>query len=248
MLSPVAFPTRHASPRLSLVCFPYAGGSAVTFRGWGNVLPGIDLLPVEIPGHGTRLQEKPLQTVASISQQLMASDLFNVKKLALYGHSLGAYLAFDVAHRLEARGIFLTSLHVSGRDAPPKTPRQPTFCELDDTKLTRSLVRLGGIPQQIAECPDMLDFFMPIIRADLRATEYYVNTHDRPLRCPVHVYAAQDDPLTTPQGVKRWRHESSDRVRFHGFSGGHFFANPTNASFCRTFSSNLLAESESFVA
>src|SRR5262249_42750474 len=103
--------------RIRLFCFPYAGSSAQIFHGWQQDLPRtIEVTPVHLPGRGKRIREKPFTELTALAEVLTGEISPHVDKpYALFGHSLGAIIAFEVARGLRRRGLPLPRrLFVSG--------------------------------------------------------------------------------------------------------------------------------------
>src|SRR5262245_156411 len=105
------FPFRRAvgQPRLRLLCLPYAGGTASLYRQWPDGLPSaIEVCPVELPGRGVRLGEPPSSDLSRLCDDVIAAiDELPGLPMAVFGHSMGAKLAFELARRLDDRIVYL---------------------------------------------------------------------------------------------------------------------------------------------
>lgn len=94
------------APTWLLFCLPCAGGSASSYLRWRRLLPAhIQVLPLELPGRGSRMAETALRDFDTLSMQLtgrVAADLASwpQARYALFGHSMGALLAYGMARRL----------------------------------------------------------------------------------------------------------------------------------------------------
>ncbi|HEY7485959.1 MAG TPA: alpha/beta fold hydrolase [Streptosporangiaceae bacterium] len=213
-----------SAPRHRLVCLPYAGGAARIFRGWPARLPqDVEVLAAEPPGHGTRIAEPPIADMRALVAPL-AGELSPDREYVLYGHSMGALVAYELGRELRRRhGTGPTALLVSGRDAPELPAPPPHLHDLPDAELTEALERFGGTPASVLQTPDLMELFLPVIRADLTVAETYRPTAEPPLGCPVRVYSGGSDPLVTDAGLDAWRAESDGDFRLRRFDGDHFF-------------------------
>lgn len=211
-----------------LVVFPHAGGAAAGYHPLRRLLPADwDLLLHDLPGRGQRHDQRPL---GSMSEVLVCtlSDLRPWRceaPLALFGHSYGAVLAFEVALALQELGHPPVWLGVSGRCAPTHHTRSlRRLYELDDRMLTDELVALGGLPPALVEVPELLERFLRSVRADLRVLDSYFPRPDRPrLSCAVTAFGGREDPLAPVDGLPGWQAETAGRFRLRQFPGGHFF-------------------------
>src|SRR5271165_1107618 len=112
--------------RLRLFCLPYAGGSALIFRAWSNALAAdIEVCPIQLPGRSTRLKERPFTEMSSLIQVLAQalSSLLD-RPFAIFGHSLGALVGFELARQFRRQyGVNPVRLFVSAGRAP-QVPRR----------------------------------------------------------------------------------------------------------------------------
>ena len=187
-LFPFRSPRDDASARL--VCFPFAGGGAATFRGWANELPGdIEVCAVELPGRGTRLGESPLASMTELVDAIhpVVARLLD-RPTVLFGHSLGALVAFELARRDPRIGMLIAS-----GARPPHVPPRRRRAPLETSDLVAELARLGGTASAIIEEEEMLSLFLPTIRADLHIAESYAVDPSTALECKVAVLSSCDD-------------------------------------------------------
>lgn len=160
-------------PRLRLACFPHAGGSASFFRSWSERLPpDIDLLALQYPGREDRFNEAPATRLEDLADgAALALRDFADAPLALFGHSLGAALAYETALRLESAGAPLRHLFVSAHPAPHRQ-RGGALHRGDEAALLEDVRRQGGA-SELLEDADLRALFLPILRADYQAIETY---------------------------------------------------------------------------
>lgn len=218
-------------PELRLVCFPHAGGSASAFRTWPAGLPqAVELWSAELPGRGARAGEAPVADRERIVTEI-ADGLPDGVPLALFGHSLGAVLAYETARELRRRGLPVPRLLVaSAREAPHLPhPGEPVHA-LGDEAFLAAVQRLGGTPAEVLAEPDLVELALPALRADFRISETYAFRREAPLDVPILAIGGVDDPDVTPADLEAWEEHTTAGCRTTLFAGGHFFVEPAEAA------------------
>jgi medium-chain acyl-[acyl-carrier-protein] hydrolase len=208
-----------------MVCFPHAGGTAAAFRRWPALLGDlVEVVAVELPGRGTRHAERPPATVADAFAAALAAVPPGLPAggYVLFGHSLGALYAFEVARHLAAAGRPPALLVVSGRNGPSRPAEIPPLHQLPDGEFLDRLASFGGIPDLVRNEPDLLRLFLPVLRADLRAAETYTRTPGAPLPCPILAVHGTTDPLVSGPHVAAWQDETTAACTTAELPGGHF--------------------------
>ncbi|MCA9695598.1 MAG: amino acid adenylation domain-containing protein, partial [Myxococcales bacterium] len=218
-------PRPRAHPKLRLFCFPYAGGSPAVFRSWAGALgDDIELVGVHAPGRGTRLHETPLRSARALVHELAERFTpFTRSPYALFGHSMGATVAFELAHELRRRGHPLPRrLILAGRRAPLEPKAHPDVHMLPNSDFVLELERLGGTPPDVLSNPELLELVLPALRADFQLIESWRYT-PRP-RLPVAITAicGDSDPDVSLKHMCGWAEHGSG-FELHGLAGGHFF-------------------------
>ena len=149
-----------ASAGFQLFCFPYAGGGAQIFRSWETLLPpDIGVTGVRLPGREQRFREPPIDTWPEAVEAL--ADVFareaGRQPYALFGHSLGARLAYELAHRLESDGHPPPGLLVVSACRAPGVPaRWPPMHTMDGPALTNRLREMNGVPEEVLANPQIM--------------------------------------------------------------------------------------------
>jgi surfactin synthase thioesterase subunit len=214
-----------AAASLSLVCFHCAGGSAQSFFPWKKPATGLcELYAVELPGRARRLREPFARSVDALAEQFAGQcRALPDKPLVLFGHSLGALLAYETARRLLAEGERRpVALLVSSRQSPDWLPACAGLPELNDQALRDYLSDLSGTPREVLENRAMMDIAVPILQADLTLLLDYRHQHPRPLDIPVRVFGAIDDPQVGYESLVAWERVSSGDFSLRMIEGGHF--------------------------
>ncbi|MFJ8589300.1 thioesterase II family protein [Streptomyces sp. NPDC093595] len=211
-----------------LVCFPHAGGSATYYYPLSRSLsPAVDVLAVQYPGRQDRRTETPVDDVTALAD-IVTEELrpWADRPLALFGHSLGATLAYEVALRLEAEGVQPVKLFASGRRAP-SCHREHEAVHLDDDEALLATVRsLRGTSPEVLADDKLLRRLLPAFRGDYKAAETYRKRPGTPLlRCPVTVLTGIADPEVTRAEADAWADHTAGDFTLHEFPGGHFYLN-----------------------
>lgn len=216
----------HPSPDspLRIACFPHAGGSASFFFPLSKALtPAAEVLAVQYPGRQDRRAEPPIDDIAVLAENVCrALAPWNDRPLALFGHSMGAVIAFEVARRLEAQGTGPISLLASGRRAPSRH-RAENVHQRDDKGIVAELRALSGTDQLLLDDEDVLQMILPAVRSDYRAIETYRSTPGAILRCPITLLTGDSDPRVSLDEAQAWSDHTAADFTLKSFPGGHFY-------------------------
>jgi surfactin synthase thioesterase subunit len=203
-----------------MFCFPFAGGSAAFYYEWGPLFgPSTEVVPVQLPGRG-RLADLPhaqdIRPLASaVADAIATTDL----PVVLFGHSMGAIIAFEVA-------CLLPDVHhlvVTGRPAP-HIPRPTTpVSSLSRTELVAVLRDYGATPEEVLADAELLDLVLPTIRADFTMIESYRYSPSPPLSCALTAIGGLTDPGVSPDDIRAWSRYTTGPFTTHFLPGGHFF-------------------------
>lgn len=219
-------PLPRPQARLRLLCLAHAGGSASSYWSWGRMLPaGIEVVAVQLPGRGATLGMPACTSVEELVTGLThtVGPLLD-KPLAIFGHSMGALLGFELARAMRrAYGVSPLMLFASGHAAPQRARRRPTIHKLPAPQFWEEIRRLDGTPDEVLANPELMEIVEPALRADFAACETYVYKHDRPLDCPIAAFRGLNDPNTDLDDVETWGYQTEAGFSTSVFGGGHFF-------------------------
>lgn len=211
------------APRL--VCMAHAGGAASTYFTLSQVLaPEVEVVVVQYPGRQERRSEPFITEIAALAECVAdAVDDLNDAPLALFGHSMGAAVAYEAARILDhGRSGALAGLFASGRRAP-SVVRPERVRSLDDEDLIADLRLLNGTPASFLDKPELRDMIMPAIRNDYGAIMRYEPEPGPPLGCPVIAVVGRDDAQAEVSEVEPWREVTTGPFELHVVEGGHFY-------------------------
>ncbi len=210
-----------------LYCFPFAGGSAAVFAAWGEELkPGIDVWSAQPRGRGMRLHEPLHRSVKEMAEDYMQVIRANLDlPFAFYGHSLGGLLAFELTLQLEAEGLALPTHLFVGASVPPvlglihsRISHLP-----DEGFMTAVRERYSGIPEAVLREPELLELFLPGLKADFAAHETFDRSNMRQVHCPITAFAGSDDPVIEPAIMRDWGQHTLADFDLRTVPGDHFF-------------------------
>jgi pyochelin biosynthetic protein PchC len=216
------FPSPDAA--FQLLCLPHAGGSAPFYRPVAQALsPRVEVLAVQYPGRQDRLRETMIGSVRELADAVAtaAADAID-RPFAIFGHSLGATLAYEVGVRLEAAGLVPARVFASGRRAPSAV-RDERVHLADDNGLVAELRRLSGTAQQIFGDEELMRMVLPAIRNDYRAAETYRHAGGPRLSSPITAITGTSDPKATIAEVKAWAGHTESGFELKTYTGGHFY-------------------------
>jgi medium-chain acyl-[acyl-carrier-protein] hydrolase len=195
------------------------------FRRWQSRLPRIvQVQALELPGRGLRSDELPLTRIEPMVEDIARTVEQELDRpFALFGHSMGALIAFELAHHLwRTQRRRPVCLFVSGHPAP-HIPPDRVIHNLPAPELIVELRKYNGTPPDVLDNPELLDCLLPLIRADFELTEMYRYTLRPPLECDIKVYGGTDDPDTSMEGLNKWQMETSKSCSVTVLPGDHFF-------------------------
>jgi medium-chain acyl-[acyl-carrier-protein] hydrolase len=233
--------------QLRLLCFPYAGGGVSVYRLWPDRLPSeIEVWAIQLPGRDGRLREPipaDLQTLAGALAEGLG--LLMDRPFACFGHSMGGLLAFEFVRELRRRSqMGPMQLLVSARRAPQLPRNEPPLHTLPEPQFIEMLrQRYNGIPAAILAEPELMQLFMPMLRADFKLIELYQHQAEAPLDCPIAAFGGAQDPLAPRADLAAWQTQSSGAFSLQLFPGGHFYLQDAQAQLLAALARELLQRS-----
>lgn len=229
--------------QLRLFCFPCAGATAPAYRIWANKLPPeVEIYLVQLPGRGSRLNEQPFTKLSDLVQTLVPilQPHLNIP-FAFFGHSLGALLSFEIARQLRRQNFSIpVHLFVCCSPAPQKPNLDSPIHALPTTAfLTQLRDRYNGIPLSISRDRELMQLFLPSLRADLEMLETYFYTPEKPLDCSISAFGGWQDLAIGSCDLAEWRDQTCNSFSLQMFPGDHFFLHNNTSLFLQVLSQQL---------
>lgn len=213
---------------MKLFCLPHAGGSAAGYLQWRKYcMPGLDILPIEFPGRGTRFNETLCDSMSDLVDVLykdIMSHLVENEEYAIYGHSMGSWVAYYLIQKILGEGKKEPyKLFVSGKEAPQTIKNEKLCFRMDDLELSRHIYTLGGTPKEILDNKEMRELFLPIMRCDYKVIETCSFSHkNKKLMCDIICFNGVDDSLSY-EDLEAWAQLTTGKWKLFEFPGNHFF-------------------------
>ncbi|RAJ38452.1 surfactin synthase thioesterase subunit [Kitasatospora sp. SolWspMP-SS2h] len=222
----------HPGARLRLVCFAYAGGGSSAFADWPRGLPDdVEVCAVRLPGRESRIFQRAHTDVEDLLPDLTEALAEHCRPpFALFGHSMGALIAFALTRRLRALGAPAPAhLVVSGRRAPQLAHNRPLIHHLPEEQFLARLRELGGTPDALLADARVMRLVLPGLRADFQLNDSYTHRPQEPLPVPITAFGGRADPDVDPAGLAAWARQSTGAFTLRMFDGGHFFLHTAQA-------------------
>ncbi|MFZ6027914.1 MAG: thioesterase II family protein [Chloroflexota bacterium] len=228
--------------RLRLFCFPYAGGGASIFRGWDAALPeAVEVCPIQLPGRENRFGEAPftrMQPLIETLAQVLAPRLDI--PFALWGHSMGARIGFELARHLRSQDAPQPAqVFVSGTPAPPFWNAAPPIHALPEADFLGEMRRINAALTDVLQNAELIRLVLPSLRADFELCETHRYRPDAPLSCPITAYGGAQDTSPTVAQLLHWREQTCADFTSHILPGDHFFLHSAHRDLLRLLADEL---------
>ncbi|MEU3412803.1 thioesterase II family protein [Streptomyces sp. NPDC006658] len=228
--------------RTTLVCLPFAGAGASFFRPWSQLNDSLDIIPLQLPGRERLIDSPPYRDVREATEGLfldLVGQLGDRRRLALFGHSLGAVLAYELAHRVVAAAdLELLRLFVSG-SPEPGTPRTRRATGLPDDAFLARVSEFAGYSHEALDDAEMRELILPTLRADVELHESYTPGTDRPLDAPVTSIRGTEDALVDSDAAAGWTKVAGRDFEYVEIPGGHMYLTDRAPALLRLIAGSL---------
>jgi medium-chain acyl-[acyl-carrier-protein] hydrolase len=219
-------PKPNPNAEIKLFCFPYAGGSSYTFQSWPqHISRNIEVVIIQPPGRGSRMFE-PLY----FDMNSLVNDLIQVfpeqlnKPYILFGHSLGSRVAFEILSQLSKIGCRLPIHFIaSGSGGPHLMPDKDSIYHLPDKDFIAELKILNGTPKSILENKELMDLFLPLLKADFEIADNYCYSANNIFHCPITIFGGESDIEVSLLELTSWGDFFTKKTNVKMVPGNHFF-------------------------
>lgn len=212
-----------------LFCLPYAGGSEMMYYKWRNYLePSIKLCPIELKGRGKRYNQPFYENIDEAVEDIynLIKDKIGSNDYAIYGHSMGSLLAYELYYKIEKMGK-RKPIHIffSGYGAPNVIKEREITYTLPDHDFMKKIVELGGTPEEIIENKELFELFLPIIKNDFKILETYnYKQRENKIACNISILNGNKDFLKLEE-IIQWQRHTCKETKIYTLNGDHFFIN-----------------------
>jgi surfactin synthase thioesterase subunit len=221
------FPKRNSSAKMRVFCFPHAGGAPSVFFEWAARLgQEFECVCIQLRGRGSRLHEKSHEAIVDIADEIAGNITGYLDvPFVFYGHSFGGVIAFELARRMKREGKQGPAQLFLGAVRPPHLapPHAPIHALPEREFIDNVQGRYSGIPTAVLREPEILQFFLPALRADFTAYERYAYRREEPLDCPITAFSGANDAVVTSECMSQWRLHTNGPFELAVLPGGHFF-------------------------
>ncbi len=235
-------PQARSQAKLRLFCLPFAGGSSAIFRRWPMELPeSVEVWAVQLPGRGSRIKDPPYTQMQPLIRDLIEAIMpYLNQPYAIFGHSLGGLIGFELARQLRHQSKPLW-LGVSAVNAPQLPDPNPQLHLIPEAELVATLKSYGGIPEGILDDPEMRQLFLPVIRSDFEVFETYTFQAGPVLACPISAFGGiKDVRIPDPTTLEAWQVQTTQSFKSHSFPGGHFFIQTHQSELLKALTQDLM--------
>lgn len=212
---------------IKLFCIPHAGGSGNIYLPWKQKLDTeIELLPVELAGRGRRYGEHFYQNWKEAAQDIYAQIISELKpedSYAIYGHSMGSWLAFEVLDIICRKHLPQPEyMFFSGNTPPFLEPEEEKIGHLPDTEFIERILAMGDTPKEVFDS-GVVDYFLPPLKQDYQLVEsYHHEYHDVDYSGNIVVFYGKFDVMTREEALQ-WEKYSHRGFYIQEFESGHMF-------------------------
>ncbi|WP_454790929.1 thioesterase II family protein [Mycolicibacterium lutetiense] len=207
--------------------FPHAGGAALAYRGFGMALAaaGSDAYVMQYPQRGDRLSHPAAPTVGDLAKDLFdAADWAGVGSIRLFGHCMGAVVAFEFARIAERNGVAIDALWVSASEAPSAVAAAPAL-PMAESEILAEMVDLGGTDEALLADEDFVELLLMAVRADYAAFNRYSCEAEVTITADIYALGGESDHRINEDMLRRWDSHTTGAYTCSMFDGGHFYLN-----------------------
>jgi len=197
----------------------------MAFRNWQEHFPEIEIWSVHLPGRESRMGDPPFTDMDSLMEVLVPLVADHADgPFSIFGHSMGAMVAFELTRRLEAVDtVRPDQLFVSGHGAPSSPAKASKSHLLPHDEFVERIRKFDGTPEEVFEHKELLEIFIPLLRADITLLENYQRDAHAQVDCPIVALGGRNDREVAVNTLDDWQAHTCAEFEKHVFDGGHFY-------------------------
>ncbi|WP_428229097.1 thioesterase II family protein [Flavobacterium sp.] len=208
---------------MKVIAFPFAGGNKYSYQKFSQ--NNSNFVVIEYPGRGKRIKEELIIDINSLIEDLLPqikNEINSCDDYIIYGHSMGGLIGYLICHKIEQLGIKKPlKFVVSGRNPPFFKKGKMISCFLNE-EFWKEVTKMGGIPDEVSNHPDLIDFYLPILKSDFTAVENYKHVLEGKLNIPIDVFYGSDEGIKA-EDIIGWKDMNTHEVTINQMIGNHFF-------------------------
>lgn len=211
--------------QIKLICLPFAGGSKYAYQKFIKLSPDwMDVVPLDLAGRGSRINEKPMTVMGDIVEDILEKIVPIIDQpYAIYGHSMGALTTLLLVREIRKRGLPMPMhIFVTGHGGPSTSDKKIVRYNMEQKDLVSELKALDGMPEEVLKDKVLLDYCLPIIRADFEAIETYEYEEDEPLDVAITCVIGREEQISLER-AESWKVETNLELVVKQYPGKHFF-------------------------
>lgn len=213
--------------KIQLFCVPYAGGTVACYLQWKKYLPDwIEVIPLELSGHGSRIMEPLFDNMQDMVQDVYTNMLafLDGSNFALFGHSMGSTIIYEIVRKLQKnKALMPVHIFFSAR-FPPHFSSEIKLCYFDDERFIEEIIKMGGTPKVVFEDEELRKCFLPILQKDYKVLDLYsFQRLEKILDINISIFYGKKDIRCNIDKMKEWKSYTMGRADFFEFNGDHFF-------------------------
>lgn len=239
-------PRPNPNAKARLFCFPYAGGGLASFRAWSQRLDdSVEVVAVEPPGRGTRINETAVDDLDTFVERLLPEMVdWLDRPAAFFGHCLGGLTMFATLCALpEGCAHFIKHSFACGVKPPHLLKRRgefednlvydmmlhrefdisvPLYAQADE--IFADMIRHFDIPaaNKMLEIPTLRKVLLPTIRAEFGMAYNYEYQPVEPFSFPISSFVGDSDPWVSEEDSAGWGELTRGGFTNHVRKGSHF--------------------------
>jgi medium-chain acyl-[acyl-carrier-protein] hydrolase len=218
------------------------GEDAAAFRSWTSELPpAVEVCAAQLPGRGKRMREPLVKRMDALIPSLVDAMRDGVvQPFAIFGHGLGALIAFELARALRRMSLPQPArLFLSAHRAPTLPSRFEDIHGMEESAFREELRRRADVPAEVLEHEELMAIVSPMLRADFETEETYTFSAEDPIDVPFTIFGGSADDTVKESELQAWREHTRAAFRVEMLPGDRFYPRTQRNELLRTISREL---------